>query len=254
VPPLSPRALRRILAGVLLAVLVAVAWSLRGSFSRSEARTEASPSPQENAAPQETRTTGLVLRSFKEGEQNFLLEAESSLGREGDETRFRGVKVTFGFVADGKPQSSVVTSDECRFDAALPRADFKGHVVLTTSDGFEFRSDSLIYSGDKQVARTEDPAQFRRKAISGSSTGLVYSAAEGILDLPADVFVRIESDTEPATEIRSRSAEVDRAEGLLRFENEAVVVQGGDRLTASRLVRRPAFSTAWWRPEAWTSR
>jgi lipopolysaccharide transport protein LptA len=209
------------MAGVVLAVLAAVGWALRAARPDAE---------------QKTRTTGLVLRSYKKGQQNYLVEAASSSGREGDDTRFRGVKVTFGFVARGRPETSVVTADDCLWEPSLPRAVFKGNVVLTTSEGSEFHSESLTYRGDKQIARTEDHAVFRRKAITGSSTGLVYAAAEGRLELPADAHVRIESKTEPAAEIRSRSALVERSLGTLRFEDDARLVQGDDSLASTRLI------------------
>ncbi len=164
------------------------------------------------------------------------MEAKTSSGREGAETRLSGIKVTFGFMARGKPGTSVVTADEGVYDPALPRVVFRGHVVLTTSDGFEFHSVSLTYRGDKQIAKTEDRAEFRRKAISGSSTGLVYAAGDGRLELPADAFVRIESKTEPVTEIHSRSAMLERSEGSLRFEDDTRLVQGSDTLASTRLI------------------
>jgi lipopolysaccharide export system protein LptA len=219
---------------VVLIVVAAMAWTLRGA--RPSPSLPPDPAPSASGGPQKTRTTGLVLRSYKEGRQSFLVEAESSSGREGDETRLRGVKVTFGFMARGKPETSVVTADDGVYDPAVPRVAFGGHVVLQTSDGFEFHSQSLTYRGDKVLAKTQDHAEFKRKAISGSSTGLIYAASEGRLELPADAFVRIESKTEPATEIRSHSAALERSEGSLRFEDDVRLVQGGDTLKSARLI------------------
>jgi lipopolysaccharide export system protein LptA len=217
-----------------VAVLAATGWTLRGA--RSSTPGAAAPLPSPGGGAEKTRTTGLVLRSYKEGQQNFLVEAKTSSGREGAETKLSGVKVTFGFVARGKPGTSVVTADQGIYDPSLPRVAFKGHVVLTTSDGFEFHSASLTYRGDKQIAKTQDRAEFRRKAVSGSSTGLVYAAGDGRLELPADAFVRIESKTEPATEVRSRSAILERSEGTLRFEDDTRLVQGSDTLASTRLI------------------
>jgi lipopolysaccharide transport protein LptA/LPS export ABC transporter protein LptC len=219
---------------VALAVLVAMGWTLRRGKSSPSGPVD--PSPSSTDGPQKTRTTGLVLRSYKEGQQSFLVEAESSSAQEGAETKLSGVKVSFGFVARGKPETSLVTADDGVYDPSLPRVVFHGHVVVTTSDGFEFKSESLTYRGDKQIAKTQDHAEFRRKAVSGSSMGLVYAAADGRLELPADAFVRIESKTQPATEIRSRSAVLERSEGTLRFEDDTRLVQGSDNLSSTRLI------------------
>lgn len=217
-----------------LGVVVAVGWSLRSPGPTVPA---APPGAEPASGPKDvTKFGGLVLRSFKEGQQNYVVEAESSTGKEGAETRFGGVKVTFDCVEDGQRGPCVITADDCLFNPAIPRGVFRGHVVLTTSKGFEFRGDSLIYRGDKQLAKTDDAAEFKRKAISGRSKGMVYSAADGKIEMLSDAYVRIEGEKEPPTEIRARAATLDRAGGALTFEGDTHATQGDDRLESTRLI------------------
>jgi lipopolysaccharide transport protein LptA len=220
--------------GVALAVVVAVGWSLR---NRPPTKPDASAGGESASAPKDvTRFGGLVLRSFKEGQQNYVVEAESSTGKEGAETRFGGVKVTFDCVEGGKKESCVITADDCLFNPAVPRGVFRGHVVLTTSEGFEFRSDSLVYRGDKQLAKTDDRAEFKRKAVSGSARGMVYSAADGKVEMLDEAYVRIEGEAAPPTEINAKTATLDRSEGTLTFEGDTHAKQGDDRLDSARLI------------------
>jgi lipopolysaccharide transport protein LptA/LPS export ABC transporter protein LptC len=233
--PATTRAVRRAFLGLALSVIVAVGWTLRHPAKRASAPSAAEPQTPRKAKD-ETVTTGLVFRSFKEGEQSFVLEAESSAAREGSGSRLRGVKLTFGYKGEAGKGTAVITSDECTYDPQLPKAVFTGHVVLTTDDGLELRSESLVYRGDKGVAKTEDHVEFKRGDMSGSSTGAVYSAAEGQVELSADARVRIEGGDEPPTEIRSRQAFMARAEGEARFEDDVEVVQASDTLRSDRLV------------------
>jgi LPS export ABC transporter protein LptC/lipopolysaccharide transport protein LptA len=231
----TTRGLRRGLLALFLAVLAATYWTLG---PRPGAKTAVSPEPSATpGAPKDaTRAGGIVYRNFKEGEESRLVEAESVVGKEGGEQRLNKVKLTLGYLSNAKKQSMVITSDDCVYDPGVPRAAFDGHVVLTTSDGLELKTDSLIYRGDKGFARTEAPAQFKRKAVSGSSTGMLYSATEQRMVLEADAKVRIDSDTDPPTFIQSRQAILERSEGTLRFEDDSVLTQGDDILRADRLI------------------
>src|SRR4029453_2677798 len=171
------RVLRGGLLGLALLVIGAVGWSLKGRPSPAS-----TPSPLPSSAPtiskEDTRTTGLVYRSFKEGKEAYVLEAESMVGREQEELNLRQVKLTFGYLADGEKQKAAVTGDECAYSPNIQKAVFKGHVRVTTEDGFELSTDTLTYRGDKGTARTNSSAEFKRKDMSGSSTGIVYSAVD----------------------------------------------------------------------------
>src|SRR6266700_809060 len=75
--PHATRTLRAGLLALLVLVLAAVAWSLRKPGAGA-------PTGRPSAADDSggTTSTGLVLRSFREGDERFLVEAESSQGQE----------------------------------------------------------------------------------------------------------------------------------------------------------------------------
>ena len=232
----TTRVLRRGLLALFLSVLAVTYWTL-GSHPGDKATPSPEPSATAAGGPKDaTRAAGIVYRNFKEGEQTRLLEAESVVGKEGSEQKLKKVKLTLGYPSNGKRESMVIAADDCTYDPRAPRALFEGHVVLTTSDGLELTTDSLTYRGDKGFARTEAPVQFKRNGVSGSSVGMLYSAAEGRVVLDADAKVRIDSEKEAPTFIESRQAFLERSEGTLRFEDDALVTEGADRLRADRLV------------------
>jgi LPS export ABC transporter protein LptC/lipopolysaccharide transport protein LptA len=222
--------LRRLLLTLLLGVVVSVAWTYRRS---SEAR-PAAPAPTPAATPGDTRTENLVFRKFQGHRQSFALAARESVGKEEEELRLRGVNFSFSYVSQGRPGKGTIVADECMFTVAVQRALFQGNVVVTTEDGFELQTDSLIYRGDKGVAKSDRPIQFKRKNLSGSSTGFTYQAEEGSLELPADVVVVVQDEANPATEIRAARAALVREEKTMRFMGGVTVKQGNDVLTAKR--------------------
>ncbi|HVR69220.1 MAG TPA: LPS export ABC transporter periplasmic protein LptC [Vicinamibacteria bacterium] len=226
----NARLLRRLLLTLVLAVVVSVAWTYRRS---SEARPSA-PLPAPAAADGDTRTEKLVFKKFQGERLLWTLAAREMVGKEQEEMRLRGVDFSFSYVAQGKPGHGNIVADECTYSPKVQRALFKGNVVVTTEEGFELRTDVLIYRGDKSVAKSDRPVQFKRKDVSGSSTGFTYMAEEGSLELPADVVVNVQDEDNPATEIRAARASLVREEKTLRFTGGVTVKQSADVLTAQR--------------------
>jgi LPS export ABC transporter protein LptC/lipopolysaccharide transport protein LptA len=230
--PLTARRLRHGLLLVVVGVALAVAFNLRRPPAASSPGAGATPA----AEPSNTTFGDLVYRQFNGDRPGIVVRAKHMVGQQQDEMQLQGVEATFHYVAQGKTGTGTIVSNECRYNSGQQRALFKGQVHLTTEDGFELRSESLIYRGDKSIAKTADPVTFSRKTTSGSSTGMEYHGEEGRLTLPADAYVRIESEDGPPTEIRSQRATSERAEGVLRFEEDVSVTQGTDTLKAQKLT------------------
>lgn len=229
--PSTTRALQRGLLALVVALVTAVAWSVRKPAPPA-------PGPEPPGAEggaQATRVGELVLRRFKGENEGLVLKARAMVGQEGAETKFEGVDVELRYVARGEPGKARIRAERCRYAAAEERAAFQGSVHLSTEDGFELETETLVYNGKKGVARTADPARFKRKALSGSSTGLQYRAEEGRLELLADAFLRIEGESGPPTEVRARRAEASRERHELLFMGDVRVEQGSDTLKAGRL-------------------
>lgn len=215
--------------GAAVLVAVALAWTWRGGQRAPVTAASASPGAAPTAA---ARTENLVFRSFKGERQSFSLAAREMVGQEQEEVRLNGVNFTFSYVSQGQPGSGTITADSCLYNPNHQRAVFQGAVKLRTADGFELSTESLTYRGDREVARSEVPVEFRRGGLSGRSRGFTYQAQEGRLEMPAEVFVRAESEQAAPTEITATRAELARDEGTMRFLDGVQVVQGDDRLQA----------------------
>jgi LPS export ABC transporter protein LptC/lipopolysaccharide transport protein LptA len=216
--------------GLALSVLASVLWTLRQPGPPSAAQApEATP-------VKSTRMGQFRYQQLKEGRESFVIEAESMTGQQQEEVQLQGVTLHFNYMARGEPGTGTVTSDEASLDTAKQLAFFKGKVRVTTSDGFELTTETLHYRGDRGIARTEDPAQFHRQELSGSSTGLLYDAEEGRVVLKADAFLKVRGDGKPDTEIRSARAILLRQEGSFQFLDGAVVTQGRDTLKSDRFI------------------
>ena len=179
--PATTRALRRGLLVLVAGVVAAVAISLR--------RPPPPPPPPLPTGPAAgaagTSVGELVFRRFKGEHEGFVLKAEKSLGQQGDDTNFQGVDVEIAIHGPGQAREGPDhRPTPAGTTPAQERAVFQGKVHVTTEDGFELDSESLIYRGDKGLARTTDPVHFKRKELSGTATGLEYRAETGALELP----------------------------------------------------------------------
>lgn len=183
-----------------------------------------------------TQTRAGELVELKGGDEKVKVRFKSMTGQQPGEIKLTGVELTFSYMASGQPGTSTVTADEATYTAALQKASFKGHVVLRTADGFEMRSATLNYRGDKGVVRSDDRVEFKRKRASGSSLGVRYDAQNGFVEFPAEPVVRVEYVNAPPLEIHGGRAELDRNEDELRFFDGVTCTRGADSLKAGRLV------------------
>ncbi len=228
--PHATRTLRAALLALLVLVLAAVAWSLR---KPGAAPPTGRPSAASGSGP---TSTGLVLRSFREGEQRFLVEAESSQGQEKEGLRLQGVKATFHYVAQGKTHAAAISGDECLCEPGPQRASFRGHVRVKTDDGLELSTESLDYRGQDGIAESAEEVSFKRGKVSGRGTGARYEAHSQRLELLADVRLRIEEEGKPVTDIQAGRAVAQRSDDTMDFSGGVVLRRGADWLEAAHLT------------------
>jgi len=232
--PPGTRALRLALLGVALAVVAGVGLSLRRAPSPPpEPEPAAEPSP---GATPVTRMDELVYRNVVGGRETFVLRAQRMRGSEQDQFSLESVAMEFRYTADGAPGSGHISSKACTYVPSRQEARFEGEVHLTTADGFEMRTESLVYLGQEGRASGEQDMEFRRKDLSGRSRGFGYEAASGIVDLHQAVGLRIVDEQGPPLDLSAQRAQLRRAVGEAEFEGEVVVVQGESRLLAERLM------------------
>ncbi len=230
------RALQAGLLGLVVVMIAAVALSLkRPPPAASPAPSLAVAEPGPSGA---SKMEGFVFRKLdQEGREKFVLNAQTMVGQDESDVRLKGVTMTFPYVAREKAGHATVSADTCLYSPANQKAAFSGHVVVTTEDGLHLETDALVYRGDKGLARTESPLTFSRKDVSGSSTGAIYESEKGKLQMLADARLRVEGDDGgPPLEVASQSAELDREEGTLRFDGDAVATRGQDELKGAAIT------------------
>jgi lipopolysaccharide transport protein LptA/LPS export ABC transporter protein LptC len=240
---MTPRTTRLIRGGLLVG-MAGLAAVVTRSLSTRTARpaVEASPGAAESPTTA-TRMEGFTHFRMEMGETKFSVRAKSYTGKEGEEMHLQGVEVQFTYMARGVPGTSTITADESIYTPTLQKAVFRGNVRVVTEDGFVLDTASLIYRGDKNLSRTEEPVRFQRKDLSGTATGVLYDAAERRLELLADVVLKLRDPDDEPMDIKSARAVFERREGLLKFIDHVEVVQGGDRLTAGRFLVNIADDT-----------
>lgn len=226
---MTPQTIRRGLLVLTGAVVLAVVASLR----RGPA---APPAPATSTAPLAgTAGEDLVYRKIVDGKERGLVKAKAFVGQDKEGTRLKSVEATFDHVYEGKPGKTTIVADECLYDAEKQKASFKGNVKVTTSEGLELTSASLIYNGSKELVKSEEKVEFRRAAVSGRSVGMTYEAGGGQLVLDREVFLRIEHAEGSPTEVRSGTATASRSEAMMKFAEGVEVTRGEELLKAQRL-------------------
>jgi hypothetical protein len=178
VTPRTNRIIRGVFLAVIIVVGVAVAWTMKPRPAVEPASAPepsaplASPGAQPSVAP--FRSDDSVTTHFKVDKVVFKLVARKVVGKEGEDTQLEGVTLTFSYNSAGEQGTGTIVSDTCVYTEAQQKAIFQGHVHLTTEDGFDLRTESLVYKGDKGIGRGDLATTFSRQGLNGSSTGFVY--------------------------------------------------------------------------------
>jgi len=231
---MTPRG-TRILRGGLLLLALGVAGAVVSTLHRPAPEAPSSPSLPAKAA--DTRLGGFHHEELRGGRIVLVMDAQTFLGKEQEQIRLGNITARFPYLMEQREGHATITSRECVYTPSVQGAVFRGAVFVKTDDGMELRTESLTYRGDKGIARTDDPVEFRDNKLDGSSTGMEYKADEGALDLFSDVHFHIqgEADKKP-TEITSQRAALKRGEQMARFFDDVRVEQGTDSLQCGRLV------------------
>jgi lipopolysaccharide transport protein LptA/LPS export ABC transporter protein LptC len=229
--PPATRVLRRILLGVVVVVAVAVAWTLRRPSAPTPMGDPLSGEPAEG-----TTIGDMAFFRFEGGAQKLQVKARDSRQEEGGAWHYKGVEVTFPFVARERESSATITSDECVYDPDREEAHFSGNVHVVTDDGFELRTESLEYLGHKGRVRSKVEVQFEQGTTSGRARGAEYRSADDMLELESEVWLSFrDQDGGAVTEIESGRAFGSRQTRVVNFGQGVEVRQGARVLRSRRL-------------------
>lgn len=132
---------------------------------------------------------------------------------------------------DGSIKKMRIVSDRGAYTPDQSLVTFDGNVKVSSSDGLEVLTESLKYEQQNEVASTEVAVQFRQGEVSGSSVGAQLYTKTRNLALLKDARV-VSTNPDPnkkggqPVEIRSDKANYAEGDGVIRFEGNAIVIQG----------------------------
>ncbi len=232
-------AIRLLMIAIVVVVAVVVRLSLGrkpGAAGPPSSAPAASPAATPPGDGKNTWLSHFDYKRFDADGRGIAIKAATYLGQEHEEVRLRQTEVDFTYMAKGVPGTTHVVADEAVMTPKISKGVFQDNVVVTTREGFELRTDMLIYRGDKGIARTEAPVSFKRKDVSGSSRGLLYNAEAGTVEFLAEAFLRIDDENVGPTEIRSARASLDRERAVLKFEDRVTMSHGAEQLQCKTLI------------------
>ncbi len=223
-------AIGRIGSLVLLIVAIAV---IVGAFIR--ARRQPPSNGFEEGPPVLARKVVSIIEGYKyiesdkeTGRETLRLLAAKDTAYEDGRHELEKVDLTAFDIKQGK--SLRVVSDRGVYLRNPGQVTFSGNVRVTSSDGLEVVTETLIYEQQSRIARTEVPVRFRQGEISGSSVGATLRSQERVLTLaqsPRVVIADADSKKEgQPIEIRGDRAEYVEKDGTVKFEGNVDVTQG----------------------------
>lgn len=106
----------------------------------------------------------------KEGDiTRLILRAKRDTAFVNGQHKLEGVELQT-FDAQGQPTGKL-TAETCDYDPTARTSDFRGNVVLTTTQGLTVKTESIRYDREAEAATTSDPVQFVRGRVSGEARG-----------------------------------------------------------------------------------
>jgi lipopolysaccharide export system protein LptA len=179
-----------------------------------------------------------IKNDEKTGREKFRLLAAKDIAYEDGRHELEKVDLTaFGQGENGlaKGKSVRVVADRGSYLRDQSQVTFTGDVRVTSSEGLEVKTETLVYEQQSETAHTEAPVQFRHGELSGNSLGATLNAKEHILTLPKNPYVisqslSLESDPNKKgaqpVEIRGERANYIEKDGAVKFESNVNVTQG----------------------------
>ncbi len=173
----------------------------------------------------------------KEGDvTRLILRAERDTAFVDGRHTLEGVELQI-FDAQGR-FTGKLTAATCDYDPTARVSDFKGRVVIMTTDGLSIRTETLRYDREAETAATSDRVEFGRGRVDGEATGAHFDGKVGRLKLERAVRATVapEKPDQPTTVITAGYGEYLVPEKRLVLGGRAQVTQRGDMLSAQTLT------------------
>lgn len=124
----------------------------------------------------------------RKGRTEWELEAETAAYTEADETtRLEDVKVIFYSANGDEVANYTMTSDKGSYDSGNGLIEVSGDVVVTSPDGYDLKTDRLVYSEKTGEISTKEYVLIKSEKMTVAGTGLVVEIESERLSLLSGV-------------------------------------------------------------------
>lgn len=223
----------KLLAGLLFAALMVevVIFSPKEISSPEDIKSKSSQSDTE-----EQYMRGASLVETSEGRKEWELKADEAKGSK--EKGFMALKtVNAKFFSKDDSSFFIVTGERGSVWLNTKDMEVQGNVVVTSSNGHIFKTNSVHYKSEAKALRTSDPVTMvGPKDLNGDrlnleGRGMFASIEDGFIDIQEDVRVRKTLEDGRQVLIRSSKARFSSKSKIASFKDDVTVDMASTRIT-----------------------
>lgn len=186
-------------------------------------------------APPEQWMQGAELFGAKDGKKEWELKSEKALGNKG-QWKLKTVDAIF-YNQDNQNLFFKVKGDSGLIVIETEDMQIDGNVVIRSSNGYEFRTDTVRYDSKTKTLRSNDPVsmigpkdkQGNRLRLKG--IGLLASITEKTMDILNDVTLQKPIEDGRTVAVKSDMARFHSETKAADFMGQVVVDLGSTRIT-----------------------
>ena len=222
------------MAGLLFAVLMVevLVFSPKEIASPEDIQAKSS----QNEAPEEQFMRGASLVETSEGRKEWELRADEAKGSK--EKGYMALKkVNAKFFSKNDGTFFTVTGEKGSVWLNTKDMEVQGNVVIHSSNGHIFKTNSVYYKSDAKALRTNDPVTMVGPGDQNGSRlnlvgrGLFASIEDGFIDIQEDVRVNKTLDDGRNVVVRSSKARFSSKSKVASFKDDVVVDIASSRIT-----------------------
>ena len=185
-------------------------------------------------APQPTATlppdTSIVVKGgdavqLKGAARNVAVKFKEQVTTRDGQTKLIGAEI---FVDNRGGRNFVVTADEAHIGKDQSAFDAKGHVHLTSDDGFEANAETATYVEAEKIVKAPGPVTYKQGRMSGSGVGFLYDTQRNTIWLSDQAVVDFaKTDTADEMHVKAGAAGFARTDRYMRFEKGTHLERAG---------------------------
>ena len=165
----SSVSIRPLLALLIMAALIGIAVMVFRTSHRTVV-------PGHRVGQQLPRNIDIALKNarfteIQDGQIVWELVSERvAYDKNGDTAHLSGIRMEFQ--RNGAHGAVIVTADEGEYLSSEKNVRLAGNVVVTTTDGAQFKTNTIVYTGATTQFSTADPVFFRQQRLQLSAVGM----------------------------------------------------------------------------------